>query len=255
MKSKIIIGAALAGATVLGALAVSIGSAQQSHPETINGVDRAAVEQIVRDYLNDNPEVIIEALNNYAELHAQKAASDALPKLLDKKTGAEAGKNVAAAKIAVIELFDYHCAFCKRGSNFVKTLTKKDSDIKVVFRDLPILRKESDLAARFALASREQGKYADFHFALLNSTGVLTEDRIISIAKNVGLDIDALKKAEKSPALEDALKENRKIAQSLNLDGTPSFIVATLDGKFIKVIPGYRPNDVGDAIKAAKKAS
>jgi protein-disulfide isomerase len=252
MNSKLLIGGALAGAALLGAIAVNVVSAQQSKP-TPSG-DRKAIEAIVRDVIRENPEIIVDALNAYAEREASEAAAAALPVLLKEDTGFVAGKNPAAAKVAVIELFDYHCGYCKRATDLVRDLAKSDPAVKVILRDLPILRKESDDAARFALAAREQGKYLDYHFALLAQSGVLTEEKLLAVAKDVGLDQAQLKKDAAAAKLETAIAGNVEAARQMRLDGTPSFIIASLEGDFMRVIPGLDEEAVREAIAEAKKA-
>jgi protein-disulfide isomerase len=252
MNSKLLIGGALAGAALLGAIAVNVVSAQQSKP-TPSG-DRKAIEAIVRDVIRENPEIIVDALNAYAEREASDAAAAALPILLKEDTGFVAGKNPAAAKVVVIELFDYHCGYCKRATDLVRDLAKSDPAVKVILRDLPILRKESDDAARFALAAREQGKYLDYHFALLAQSGVLTEEKLLAVAKDVGLDQAQLKKDAAAAKLETAIAGNVEAARQMRLDGTPSFIIASLDGDFMRVIPGLDEEAVREAIAEAKKA-
>jgi protein-disulfide isomerase len=252
MNSKLLIGGALAGAALLGAIAVNVVSAQQSKP-TPSG-DRKAIEAIVRDVIRENPEIIVDALNAYAEREASDAAAAALPVLLKEDTGFVAGKNPAAAKVVVIELFDYHCGYCKRATDLVRDLAKSDPAVKVILRDLPILRKESDDAARFALAAREQGKYLDYHFALLAQSGVLTEEKLLAVAKDVGLDQAQLKKDAAAAKLETAIAGNVEAARQMRLDGTPSFIIASLEGDFMRVIPGLDEEAVREAIAEAKKA-
>lgn len=252
MNSKLLIGGALAGAALFGAVAVNVVSAQQSKPAPSE--DRKAIEAIVREVIRDNPEIIVDALNAFAEREASDAAAAALPALLKEDTGFVAGKNSAAARVAVIELFDYHCGYCKRATGLVRELTKNDPAVKVILRDLPILRKESDQAARFALAAREQGKYLDYHFALLAQSGVLTEEKLLEVAKTVGLDAVRLKKDAGEAKLGDAIEGNIAAARRMRLDGTPSFIVTALDGGFMRVIPGLDEDAVRDAIAEAKKA-
>ncbi len=252
VNSKLLVGGALAGAALLGAIAVSIVSAQQSKP-ALSG-DRQAIEAIVRDVIRDHPEIVVDALNAYAEREANEAAAAALPILLDEDTGFVAGKNPAAAKVAVIELFDYHCGYCKRATDLVRDLAKNDPAVKVIIRDLPILRKESDEAARYALAARDQGKFLDYHFALLSQSGVLTEERLIEVAKSVGLDTAKLKKDAAAAKLEEAIGGNVEAARRMRLDGTPSFIITSLGGDFMRVVPGLDEKAVRDAIADAKKA-
>lgn len=252
MNSKLLIGASLAGAALFGAVVVSMVSAQQSKPGT--PADRKAIEAIVRDVIRNNPEIIVEALNAYSEQQSAEAAAASMPALLKEDTGYVAGKNVAQAKVTVIELFDYHCGVCKRATPLVQELAQNDPAVKVVFRELPILRKESDLAAKFALAAREQGKYLDYHFALMSQSGVLTEDRLVEIAGKTGLDAKKLKADANAPKLDTALQSNFEAAQRMRLDGTPSFIITAENGAFLRVIPGLDEEAIRAAVAEAKKA-
>ena len=266
MWARAAIGAALAGAVALGAIVTSFVSAQPSRDNAdasaFSNAQQEEIQSLVRAYLLDNPEVIIEALNEFqareraaAAQRLETGAKNNLSALLDAKGGFEAGADTTNAKVAVVEFFDYHCSFCKRANGLVRSLTKDDPSVKVVFRERPLLRDESDLAAEYALAARAQGKYVDFHFALMASTGVLTETRIKSIAKKTGLDVKALETARSDASVKQSLEETVRIASEMGADGTPAFVVATLDGAFIEVIPGYRPDEILSAIERAKKAA
>jgi len=253
MKQRILIIAALMGSAFFGAIGANLVLAQQSKRELPADFDRETIAQIVRDTIREDPSIIVEALNLYSENHVKDTIKRYLPEFLSEKSGYIAGKNPDAAKVAVIEFFDYHCGFCKRSADFVRELTKNDAAVKVAFREFPILREESDTASRYALAAREQGKYSDLHFAMLNETGVVTEERIQDIAAKVGLDVKKLEADSKNPEYSSIIAGDRQAAQELGIDGTPTFIVTSLDGSFVEIIPGYRPDDVKAAIAAAKK--
>jgi protein-disulfide isomerase len=253
VKQRLIISAAIVGAAFFGAIAANLVAAQQSRAPLPSDLDRAAIEQIVRETILENPSIVVDALNLYSENHVKDTARRYLPELLSEKSGFIAGKNPAAAKVAVIEFFDYHCGFCKRGASFVQDLIKNDATVKVSFREFPIMREESDVASRYALAARAQGKYRELHFALLNEPGVLTEQRIHEVAGRLGLDVNRLEADHKNPEFDDYIEADRQAARELGIDGTPTFIVASLDGAFIEVIPGFRPDDVKAAIAEAKK--
>ncbi len=265
MQVKLMIGAALVGAAALGAIVAGFSNAQQETARTTNSFDAAeegAIREIVRNYLLDNPEVLIESLNAYAakeraasETRFKDGAKENLTALISDEAGFATGANPTAAGIAVIEFFDYHCSYCKRAAGLVKDLTKTDPSIKVVFRELPILRPESDYAAQVALASRAQGKYADLHFAMMDATGVLTKERIKEIAEREGVDFEAIEAALRDPAINQAIDETHRIASEMAIDGTPAFIVATLDGEFVDVFPGYDPEKLTASIAKAKKAA
>ncbi len=271
LNAKTAIGAALAGAFALGALAVGYSAAQQkdekpkaSHAKVSTSFSETEEEEIgdiVRAYLMENPEVIIEAVEAYrvqlqlAEVdRAKTAAAQNLALLLDPATSHVAGKNPDTAKIAVIEMYDYHCGYCKRAAPLITDVLKKDADVKIVFRELPILREESAYAAEMALAARDDKKFLDFHFDMLGASGVLTEDRVDAMAKKHGLDVAAMKKEIASGAIPDMIQANHLLAQEMGVDGTPAFIVATLDGSYVDVMIGWSEERLKDMIAEAKQA-
>lgn len=269
LQTKTAIGAALAGAFLLGAIAVGYSAAQPKSTApahkaggSFSELQEEEIGQIIRDYLMENPEVIIEAVNAYsaeqrlAEAERSKAAAaDNLPRLLDASTGYVAGKAPDKAKVAVIEMYDYHCGYCKRAAGLVRDLAEDDADVKVVFRELPILREESDYAAEMALAAKQQGKFLDFHFALLETSGVLTKERVHSIAKKQGLNVDKMLAAVEDGAISNMIETNYQIAQELGVDGTPAFIIASLNGEYIDVVAGFDPNLIAAKIEEAKRAA
>lgn len=267
LNVKIAGGAALLGAVALGAAITAFSNAQPDRSageaprgDIFSAAEEAEIRAILREYLMENPEVLIDSLNAYserqradAEARASEAAKANLAALLDERHGYIAGAAPAKAKVAVIELFDYHCSFCKRAAGMVRELTRNDPAVKVVFRDLPILRPESEYAARVALAARAQGKFEALHFAFMDASGVLTRERVDAIAREAGVDMTALEKALKDPALDAALAETDRIAREMLADGTPTFIVAAVDGSYVEVIPGLREEALREAIKKAKK--
>lgn len=260
MKASIAQIAAIAAAVGLGATLIAIANSSQA-PQKSGGLDEKAVEEIVARYIAEHPEAIIESVNAYAQKEqaraaegAKVAAKDHLKTLMAAESGFIAGKAPERAKVVVVEFFDYQCGFCKKATDTVLALTKSDPEVMVSFREFPILSEESAAAATFALASREQGKYQDFHAALMRHSGRLDAVALKAISDQVGLDPVKLNEARKNRRIPEILEENMRIAADLRLEGTPGFIVATTDGSFIEVIDGWRPEQLQDAIKAAKKA-
>lgn len=263
-RDKVAIGLALVGAAALGAIAVGYGVAQpesQTIDAAFSPEQQDAIKLVVRDYLLENPEVLIASINAYAEREravaferAQDSARENLSALLNPDTGVVISADTADATVTVVELFDYHCSFCKRATPFIKDLAKGDKAVKVVLREFPILRQESEIAARAALAARKQGKYTELHFAMMEASGVLTQDRILAMAKKTGLDASALERDMEDPAILAAIDETHNIAAAMGADGTPTFVIASLDGAVVEVVQGARFDDVKEAIKKAKKA-
>lgn len=283
MKRKLALVAALSGAALLGALAVAYSNAgpdpgapaqrrgaAQTTPSAVSkattgafsATEESAIREIMRAYLLEHPEVLAEAAQAY-DVKQEKVKADAardgvkanLAALLSDEDGYRAGKDVAKARVAVIELFDYHCGFCKKAVPLVRDLTKSDPAVKIVFREFPILREESEFAAQAALAARAQGKYAELHFAMMDASGALTKERIFDIARQNGLDAARLEADMNSPAVKKAIDETHRIAREMRIDGTPAFIVTTLDGSFVEVVAGLPRDNLKDAIAKAKKAA
>ena len=191
---------------------------------------REQIEQIVREYLVKNPEVVMDALRaaqaKQREAQQQQtvqAIAGSREQLL-RDSGSPVGGNVAG-DVTVVEFFDYACPHCKAVATTVKQLLRDDPQVRLVYKELPVLGAASVTAARAALAAREQDKYYAFHDALMSSTGPLSEAVIFRLAGQVGLDVDRLKQDMASPAVSDALKKNTALAQKLGVNGTPAFIV------------------------------
>lgn len=194
--------------------------------------NRAQIEQVVHDYLISHPEIMVEISNrldvNQAAA-ADKARKEALfalgPKALtDPKVAYVAGPS--DAKITVAEFFDYRCPHCKASMSAMKRLLDSNPNVRVAFIERPILTQDSLWAAQAAVAARRQGdKYVPFHFALMATAGELPKDRILDIAKSVGLDTAKLEKDMADPAVLDSIKASNTLADKLHFDGTPTFVI------------------------------
>ena len=127
--------------------------------------------------------------------------------------------------VTIIEFFDYTCPFCKAMEPRVQQLLKDDKKVRLVVKEFPILRPESIVATKAALASVKQGKYAAYHQTMMNFRGQLTEDAIFSMAKDVGLDVERLKKDMTAPEIGDAIIANFNLARALRIFDTPTVII------------------------------
>jgi protein-disulfide isomerase len=202
----------------------------QGQPTAFDDAERAAIEEIVRDYLVENPEVIREALQvlrerqEMAQQEAQQAQITALSdRLLDNPASPEMGN--PDGDVTVVEFFDYNCGYCKQVREDVFTLVAEDPDLRVVFKELPILAPSSVTAARVALAAREQGLYVEVHNALMAHRGALDEDTIFALAEEAGADVDQLRIDMEDPAIDEAIAGNLELAQALGVRGTPAFVI------------------------------
>ncbi|MGI9477859.1 MAG: DsbA family protein [Hyphomicrobiaceae bacterium] len=208
---------------------------------TFSPAQRDEIGRIVREYLLKNPEVLVEVS---AELDKRRKAEEADKQsrvlISEKKSIFRSPYDFVLGNpegdITVVEYFDYNCGWCKRALDEVNKLTGADKNVRVVMKEFPIFGEHSTFAAKAALASIKQNKYWEFHTALMKAKQVTTTSTL-TIAKSVGIDVDALKKEMADPQYDKTIQENSRIAQALGMQGTPGFIVDT------RVNFGYVPAD------------
>ena len=131
----------------------------------------------------------------------------------------------AQGDVAIVTFFDYTCSYCKAADPRVKALLEQDPDVKLVMKEYPILTPESLIASKAVLASMGQGKYEDYHNALMGFRGQLSEERIFEIAEEVGLDVARLRAEMNAPEIADQIIANFNLARALRISTTPTFIV------------------------------
>jgi len=189
-----------------------------------------AIRQLVREYLLANPEVIVEALTAYEAQEEARVRDEARRNLTAMQ--AEIFNNPqdpvmgnAAGDVTVVEFFDYHCGYCKRVVAPLVEVMTADRQIKLVLKELPILGPASAFAAKAALAARAQAAYDKLHFALLAHRGRLSAEIVLQIAASIGLDVERLKADMKAPAIAAMIAANQRLANALNVRGTPAFII------------------------------
>lgn len=211
------------------ALAVA-GSVLPAFAGSFNDADKEEIRQIVKAYLMEHPEVILESVQALQERQDAARADEAkgqIAGLRDKllRDGRDQVLGNPDGDVTLVEFFDYRCGYCKQAQPVLDELIKSDPKLRVVLKEFPILGPDSLVASRAALASVAQGKYKDFHAALIASRGALPDDKIMDVAKSVGIDTVALKKAMDDQAIAGHLGDNHALAEKLAINGTPSFII------------------------------
>jgi protein-disulfide isomerase len=195
------------------------------------------IERIVHDYIMAHPDVLIAALRQAeAKLHQddEVRSSNAVAAHHDEVFDDPAtpiGGNPRGAE-TLVEFFDYRCPYCKQVEPSLETMLKQDRQLRIVYKEFPILGPVSVTAARAALAAKAQGKYEAFHAAMMAARGTVTDDTVYRIAGSVGLDIDRLKRDMASPEVTQTIKSNLKLADALDIRGTPAFVIGD------KIVPG-----------------
>lgn len=152
--------------------------------------------------------------------------------------------------LTIIDFFDYNCPYCKMAAKSLEKIVKADGNIRLVYRDWPILAETSIVGARLALAAKYQDGYLPVHHALMDIPGYgISQEQMMEAVRKTGVDHRRLD-ADISAHADDILrliKRNLNIAEAIGLQGTPGFLVGAYkvnqalnyDG-FVKVVADAR---------------
>jgi len=176
-------------------------------PILAEDLSRAEIEALVLDTIRANPEIVMEAIE---ALQARNPDGD----------------------VTIVEFFDYNCGYCRRVFGDVKALIAADSNVRVVMREWPILGEASVFAARASLASRKQGKFEEFHVALMEQNGRASEEVVMKVAADLGMDTDQLRRDMEAPDVAAHIQTSQQLTQALGLNGTPAFVFGS------ELVPG-----------------
>jgi len=217
-------------AVFLGAVTPLVSAAQD--------IDEARIRELVLDTIRENPGIVMEAV---AILEQRQAAAQAQAKnevLSNQRSLLERDPNAPVlgnpdGDVTIVEFFDYNCPYCRQVKPEVQALLASDPNIRLVYREWPILGEGSVFAARAALASREQGKYEEFHWAMMELKGRAEEASVMRIADDIGLNLAQLRRDMNAPAIDEHIATSMQLTKSLGFNGTPSFVIGQA------LVPGF----------------
>lgn len=220
------------------AVAVSIGAPGVSADE----LSEADVKRLALEAILENPEIVMQAVEILQQRENQAKAEAVSSVLTDQRGLLERDPNAPVignpdGDVTVVEFFDYNCPYCKRAAPVVKSVIGEDSQLRVVYREWPILGEGSVFAARAALAARNQGKYEEFHWALMDLKGRANEASVMKAARDIGLDEDRLRADMNAPEIDAHIQVSMNLASQLGFSGTPSFVIGDA------LAPGLIPED------------
>jgi protein-disulfide isomerase len=216
-------------ALLAGLMAAPVG-AQDDQASKFSPAEEDAIRQLVRDYLLANPEVLMEAAQVYRERQQEIQQQQAREALVSRREELDQDPDSPVlgnpdGDVVVVEFFDYRCPYCVRVAEPLREAVEDDGNIRLVMKEFPILGPESMVAARMALAAEKQGKYEELHFAMMTVSGKLTEAKAFKIAEKIDLDMDQLRRDMEAPEIDAMLQRNFALAQALQINGTPAFVI------------------------------
>ncbi len=222
----------------------------------MSDAEKAEFGAQVREYLLENPEVIIEAINILEQRNA------ATQELADRELVAANAEELfndgyswvggnPDGDITLVEFMDYRCGYCRRAVPEVASLLAEDGNIRLVIKEFPILGDASVLSSRFAVATKHvagDDAYKQVHDALLEFSGEPSEVTLRRISDGLALDSDAIIAAMDSDRVTDEITRTRALAQRMQISGTPSFVLGT------EMLRGFLPADqmkqIADGVRA-----
>jgi protein-disulfide isomerase len=227
------VAAGVAGGFVYGMMA--------GNPATTTAIEQAAdpddvgeerIGALVRDYILANPEVLEEAQQVLQARRAEESRQQAMASIETNRDAIfHAPEDMVIGNpegdITLVEFFDYNCGYCKRAMDDVVEIIKTDPNVRVVLKEFPILGPDSVAAHQVSMAFRKLApdQYGEFHMALLGADVRASEAVAIDLAKQYGVDEDALREAMSDPAIEASIRRSYQLADTLGISGTPSFVL------------------------------
>ncbi|MEX0285676.1 MAG: DsbA family protein [Paracoccaceae bacterium] len=236
------------GLTAAPALAVDLNA--------MTDAERAAFRAEVRAYLLENPEIILEAVQQLEQRQAEAQAQADFTLVADNAQELfEDGYSWVGGNpdgdITVVEFLDYRCGFCRRAHPEVERLLREDGNIRLIVKEFPILGEASEISSRFAIATRQVAggdAYKAVHDQLIEMAGDPNAAVLRRMATGLALDADAILAAMDSDAVNEELARTRALAQRLQINGTPSFVVHD------ELLRGFLPADQMAVMIADKRA-
>ena len=217
-----------------------------------DALDESQIKALVLETIRENPEIVMEAVAilEQRQIAAEETARvDVLAKQRDRL---ERDPNAPVlgnpeGDVTVIEFFDYNCPYCRRAMEPVQGLLGEDENVRLVYREWPILGEGSVFATRAALASRKQGKYEEFHWALMGMNGRAVEASVLQVASEIGMDVDQLRRDMEPAEIDEHIRTSMELAQALGFNGTPSFVIGD------ELAPGLvQQSQLMEMVKAAR---
>ena len=203
-------------------------------------VDSKNIEQIVAKWINDNPEAILESIQNMQKKLMEEQMAKSRQNLSQKTSELYDNKDNPMISngdydVTIVEFFDYSCGYCKRASNTIKKLLQQDKKVRVIHKHYPILGQPSSEMAQIALAvNLSQPKlYSKFHMELMKNTN-RGKKAALDIAKKIGVDTDLINEtlSSKKSDIEKMINDNINLGSSIGVNGTPGFVIGE------ELIPG-----------------
>jgi len=205
-----------------------------ANPQLPQDINRETIVNVMKDYLMTNPQFLQDVINELDKKQKEATAEKARTAIKTNNATIfnsphEVVLGNPQGNVTMVEFFDYNCGYCKHALPDMMKLIQTDSNLRFVLKEFPVLGEGSVEAAHVAVAARMQdptgAKYIEFHQKLLGGRGAADKTRALAVAKEVGFDMGRLMKDMDSDEVKTTIAEDLKLADTLGIDGTPSYVV------------------------------
>ncbi|MBT9245003.1 DsbA family protein [Gemmobacter fulvus] len=219
--------------------------AQAFDPAAMTDAERDAFGAQVRAYLMENPEVLMEAIAVLEQRQQDDSAQADLALMAENKEAifndgvSWVGGN-PDGDITMVEFIDYRCGYCRKSYEETEELVKTDGNIRFVVKEFPILGEGSMISSQFAIAVKQvagDAAYKKAHDALITLRGDATPEAMAALATELGLDSAEILAKMDTPEVMAVIQANHDLGTTLQINGTPSFIIDQT------MVRGYVPLD------------
>ncbi|MZR13171.1 thioredoxin domain-containing protein [Maritimibacter sp. DP07] len=235
--TRLVTAAALAMGLATPAIAFDIGAMTED--------ERTMFRDEVRAYLLDNPEVLMEAIQVLESRQAAQAEANDVALVAANSDAlfndgySHVGGN-PDGDVTMVEFVDYRCGYCRKAFPELNELIESDGNIRIIYKEFPILGEESVTSSRFAIATQlahGEEAYGEMHDALMTLRANATEEVLARLADDMGYDSQEILAKMDDPEVDRRIGENHGLAQRLQISGTPTFVIGD------QMLRGYVPLD------------
>ena len=216
---------------------------------------KSQMQAIVKDYIMNNPEVIVSSLEGLHSKNLAESNKKAANYLQDNKAHIEEVDSPPImgnpnGDIVIVVFYDYNCSFCKKAHTHENEIVNMDPGVKIILRPIPILGTNSLYAAKVALAVQKvsSNNFLNVHNELMGMKEI-NVDNVKAMLGKYNIDYNIVENEVNSYALQSIVDKNIKIAKEVGINGTPSYVINN------NFIAGLIPTDKFKAIIMQLRAS
>lgn len=200
---------------------------------SVSGVQKEEVEAIVRDFIMNNPSVMLDSISNMQRKQREEAMQIKQQSLTERKVDLEMDSESPylgnpEGSVILVEFFDYSCGYCKRAFPVINQLVEENPNLKVVMKEFPILGPDSRRASEISLAMFQAGPeyYEQFHRKLMEHRGPLSEDVLKAFISELKMDPKSfMEGAQGSKDVQNQIQKTYELARAIGVSGTPAFVI------------------------------